>query len=62
MDMTARRSFLAALGAVTTAGCLPLALGAAAGMPPVDPRINLGLVRKDDTVYKEYLQGVVHAP
>ena len=27
-----------------------------------DPRINMGLVRKDDTVYKDYLQGVVHAP
>ena len=27
-----------------------------------DPRINIGLVRKDDTVYKDYLQGVVHAP
>ncbi len=26
-----------------------------------DPRINIGLVRKDDTVYKDYLQGVVHA-
>ena len=36
MDMTARRSFLATLGAMTAAGCLPLALGAAAGMPPVD--------------------------
>ena len=27
-----------------------------------DPRINIGLVRKDDTIYKDYLQGVVHAP
>ena len=27
-----------------------------------DPRINMVLVRKDDTVYKDYLQGVVHAP
>lgn len=27
-----------------------------------DPRINIGLVHKDDTVYKDYLQGVVHAP
>lgn len=27
-----------------------------------DPRIDLGLVRKDDTVYKDYLQGVIHAP
>jgi hypothetical protein len=27
-----------------------------------DPRINIGLVRKDDTVFRDYLQGVVHAP
>lgn len=119
MDMTTRRLFLAALGAMTAAGCMPLALGAAQPGPGVvsvadfmptdgkadvadkiqrvidehpnrtiwfpdgtyliskpictpadpkrsvdlrDPRINMGLVRKDDTVYKEYLQGVVHVP
>lgn len=27
-----------------------------------DPRINIGLVRQDDAVYKDYLQGVIHAP
>lgn len=27
-----------------------------------DPRIDVGLVRKDDTVYRDYLQGVIHAP
>ena len=26
-----------------------------------DPRINVGLVRQDDDVYKNYLQGVIHA-